>query len=138
MADARVIRICLMLAGIFAAGVVTGRFTAPQPAPIVINQAQRPRGHTPASFTAEMTRRVGIDTNQQQQILPILWKMVREMQPHPPRTPARMEIFRRTMESIRPIIRTNQIAEFDRLIQDQTPGARRAQRQSGARSGNAE
>lgn len=125
MADLRVIRICLMLAGIFAAGVVTGRLTAPQsqPGPSVVNARGRP--HTPVNFAAEMGRRVGIDVEQQEQIIPILRKMVREMQAHPPRTPPRMEIFRRTMESVRPLIRTNQMAAFDEFIAEQAEIQRR-------------
>jgi hypothetical protein len=120
MADLRVIRICLMLAGIFTAGVLTGRWTAPQAQPAPAMPGPRGGMYTPVNFAAEMGRRIGISQEQQDQIVLILRKMVREMQAYPPRTPPRREIFLRTMESVRPLIHTNQMEAFDKFVSEQS------------------
>ncbi len=118
MSKARKVRICLLLVGIFGAGVVTGRLSAPRPTPVLMT-GQR-QAQTPESLAAEFQRRCKLDEFQRQKLLPIFDRMIREMLPYAPLTPERLSIFLKTMEKIRPLLRPEQKEAFEEFVKEIT------------------
>ena len=116
MNRARKLRICLLLAAIFAAGVVAGRLSAPKPTPVLMT-GQR-QAQTPESLAAEFQRRCKLDEEQRQKLVPIFDRMIREMLPYAPLTQERLNIFLKTMERIRPLIRPEQKEAFEKFIKE--------------------
>jgi len=101
-------RIALLLALIFTAGVFTGRFTAPRPATLVIG----PRGGVATAETAlvRLTAEVNLDASEQARFRPILEKMSHV----PPATPERRDLFLSYLPRFRVLLRPDQLAAFDR------------------------
>ena len=131
MTKARIIRICLLLAAIFAAGVVTGRLSMPKATPVLITG----RGHaqTPESLANEIQRRVGLDDMQRQKVIPILDRMIRQMLPYAPLTQERLNIFLKTMEQVRQHIRPEQMKAFDRFVNEIADTVRRGGQRGASR-----
>ena len=118
MSKARKLRICLLLAAIFAAGVVTGRLSAPKPTPVLMTGKKQ--AQTPESLAAEFQRRCKLDEEQRQKLLPIFDRMIREMLPYAPLTQERLNIFLKTMERIRPLLQPEQKEAFEKFVKEIT------------------
>lgn len=116
MNQARKVRICFLLAAIFAAGVITGRLSAPKPTPVLMTGKRQ--AQTPESLAAEFQRRCNLDEEQRQKLVPIFDRMIREMLPYAPLTQERLSIFLRTMERIRPLIRAEQKEAFEKFVKE--------------------
>jgi len=115
---ARKLRICLLLAAIFAAGVVTGRLSSPKPTPVLMT-GQR-QAQTPESLAAEFQRRCKLDEEQRQKLVPIFDRMIREMLPYAPLTQERLNIFLKTMDRVRPQLRPEQKEAFEKFVKEIT------------------
>jgi hypothetical protein len=111
----QVIRIVALLAVIFAAGVVTGRLTAPQPA------SQSPiaggRVFTGEAALDQLTLRLGLDAEQQVAFQPLLVEMAHQIAQFPPASEERREVFRSYVPKMRELLRSDQHAAFDRHVQ---------------------
>ena len=105
-------RIALLLALIFTAGVFTGRFTAPRPATLVIG----PRGGVATAETAlvRLTAEVNLDASEQARFRPILEEMAEKMSHVPPATPERRDLFLSYLPRFRVLLRPDQLAAVDR------------------------
>jgi hypothetical protein len=124
------IRIVALLAVIFAAGVVTGRFTAPRPAPTVLSAGGRII--TAETVLARLTQRVGLDAAQQEKIRPLLEELAKKMEALPPGTPQRLELHQASMPKVRALLRPEQYPAFDREVQESEAKIRRLIRQRAA------
>ena len=116
MKSAQAIRIGILLAVIFAAGVFTGRWTGPKPHTLV-PQAGGRMG-TSDEALARLTARLGLDPEQQRQFAPLLEQIAVEISRHPPATQERLEVFRRFFPRMAVLLRPEQKPAFDRYVQD--------------------
>ena len=116
MRVSQAIRIGVLLAVIFAAGVFTGRWTGPKPRTLVL----KPGGRVATSdeALARMTARLSLDPEQQRQFAPLLEELAGELAPHPPATQERLEVFRRYFPRIAVLLRPDQKPAFDRFVAD--------------------
>jgi hypothetical protein len=117
MTPFQIIRIGLCLAGIFLAGVWTGRLTAPQP----IQQQQQnlpplARVSQPADLSSEAFRRVDrvvhFTPEQRGKVLPIFDEISKEMVRHPPASPERYATFQQFKAKLEPYILPEQKVAF--------------------------
>lgn len=116
MKSTQTIRIGLLLAVIFAAGVFTGRWTGPKPHTFVPHAGGRMG--TSDEALARLTARLGLDPEQQRQFAPLLEQIAVEISRHPPATPERLEVFRRFFPRMAVLLRPEQKPAFDRYVQD--------------------
>jgi hypothetical protein len=116
MKSAQAIRIGLLLAVIFAAGVFTGRWTGPKPRAMVINPAGRVS--TSDEALARLTARLSLDPAQQRQFAPLLEEMAGELARHLPATQERLEVFRRFFPRMVALLHPDQKPAFDRYVRD--------------------
>jgi len=110
------IQIALLLAAIFAAGVATGRFTAPRGPTYVRNAVGK--YVTADRKLEELTRRVGLDAKQREQFRVLLEEIAQEMANHPPASQERLEVFRRSVPRQRALLHPDQHAAFDAMVQE--------------------
>ena len=115
MKTARVIRIILLLAAIFVAGIFTGRWSAPPaPAPAsATNEATR----TSELALRMLSRQVSLDPQQQERMRSVIEDIATEMEVHPHGSRERMEIFQRSVSRMREVLRPDQYAAFDGYVQ---------------------
>jgi hypothetical protein len=116
MRAAQAIRIGILLAVIFAAGVFTGRWTGPKPRTLV----PQPGGRVGTSdeALARMAARLSLDPEQQGQFAPLLEELASELARHPPATQERLEVFRRFFPRIAALLRPDQKPAYDRFVSD--------------------
>jgi hypothetical protein len=108
------IRIALLLAAIFTAGVFTGRWATPRVPPVVYT-VEAPRG-SPEAVLARMTAEVGLDEEQQAKARPILEEYVRKMAVTPIGSPERLDHLRQCATQIRQLLRPDQYEKFDQQL----------------------
>ena len=111
MRRAQAIRIALLLATIFAAGVATGRFTAPR-APTYVKDA-RGRYVTSDMKLEQMTRQLGLDEKQKERFRVLLEDMAKEMAKYPALSQERLEVFRNSLPKQRALLRPDQQPAFE-------------------------
>jgi hypothetical protein len=114
MKVSQVIRIGVLLAMIFAAGVFTGRWTRPKPRTLVPQVGGRMG--TSDEALARVTARLGLDSEQQRRFAPLLEEMAGELARHPPATQERLEVFRRFFPRIAVLLHPDQKPAFDQYI----------------------
>ena len=111
----QVIRITALLALIFAAGVVTGRLTAPRP-PAEIPVAGG-RVFLGEAALNQLTLRFGLDPEQQAAFQPLLAEMAEQIAQLPPASEARREVFRSYVPKMRALLKPEQLGAFNRHVQ---------------------
>ncbi len=124
MKPAQVIRIVLLLAAIFAAGVVTGRLTAPKPPALVV----RTDGLvvTSDAVLARLKRELHLTAGQERQFRTLLEELAREMSPIPPGSNERLMKFRSYVPRMETLLRPEQRADFDHYVSDTEARFKRA------------
>lgn len=100
---------------IFAAGVLTGRFTVPR-FPV---QIATPTGGIATSdmILARITGELGLTEEQQAQMRPIIEDSAEKMSQTPPATRQRLEIFTQGVPRMREVLRPDQYERFDRFVE---------------------
>ena len=116
MKVAQAIRIGILLAVIFGAGVFTGRWTGPKPRTLVLQPGGRVA--TSDEALARITARLSLDSDQQRQFAPLMEELAGELARHPPATQERLEVFRRYFPRIAVLLRPDQKSAFDRFVAD--------------------
>lgn len=101
----------MALALIFAAGILTGRFTAPSP-PVALG----PGGRTSDSVLARLTVEFGLDAGQKAKMKEVVDDISEQMASFPPATSERRDLFRTGIPRMRSILRPDQFAAFDRYV----------------------
>jgi hypothetical protein len=110
----QIIRIIGLLAAIFLAGAITGRLTmARPPASITTVGGQIV---TADLMLQRMTRQLELDAAQQARIRPLLDGALDASSKVPALSQERLDIFRSCMARVRECLRTEQYAEFDRMV----------------------
>jgi hypothetical protein len=108
-------RIAVALAVIFAAGLITGRYTAPR-APTSIAGANR-RTITSEDILAQLTAELGLDAGQRTKVASVVEEATEEMAVLPPASPQRREVFRKCLPRIRALLRPDQYPVFERYVE---------------------
>ena len=116
MKASQTIRIALLLAVIFAAGVFTGRWFGPKPRTLVLQAGGRMA--TSDEALARMTARLSLDPQQQRQFAPLVEELAGELSRHPPATQERLEVFRRFFPRMVLLLRPDQKPAFDLFMRD--------------------
>jgi hypothetical protein len=101
---------------IFAAGIATGRWTAPKPRILVTGVGGRI--NTSDDALARLTARLDLDSEQQQRLAPLLEEMAGELALHAPASPERLDTFRRLFPPMGSLLRPDQKPAFDRYIRE--------------------
>jgi hypothetical protein len=121
----RFFRIGLLIALIFATGVVTGRFTvppgtAPATAPTTIETTDR-HGQkvTPRTVLRDLDAALRLGPAQEQRLLPDIEAMLNELANAPVASNERFEIVRKYRPKLREILRPEQIPAFEKLVERQ-------------------
>ena len=114
----RTARIILLLAAIFAAGVFTGRWSAPR-LPVTISTAGGV-SRTSEDALRRLSRQVGLDDSQQKRLRPILEEIAEKMAAIPPKSRARLELYQNFIPKMRAELRPDQHEAFDRYAEDTT------------------
>ena len=112
----QIIRIVLLIALIFAGGVVTGRLTAPRP-PIMVKNVGG-KYSTPDTVLERLTKQLSLDAKQQEQFRAILEEVAQEMALLTPASNERLEVFKRAVPRQRALLRPDQYPNFDRMVQE--------------------
>ena len=115
MRRTQAIQIVLLLVAIFAAGVATGRLTAPGAPTYVRNAAGRYMSSD--DRLDQMRRELGLDAKQQEQFRVLLEDLAKDMAKHPPLSQERIEVFRKSVPRQRALLRPQQYAAFDQMVQ---------------------
>ncbi len=125
----QIIRIVLALCGIFAAGILTGRFTAPVPAPVAAPTAS-PQGK-PGGISIDLDEGRTLDSAQVARfyhrvlnftpaqkgvIIPIIRSAMIGLQKTKPGSPERQEALRRLNAEVRTKLNPDQLATFDKVV----------------------
>ena len=116
MKASQTIRIALLLAVIFAAGMFTGRWFGPKPRTLVLQAGGRMA--TSDEALARMTARLSLDPQQQRQFAPLVEELAGELSRHPPATQERLEVFRRFFPRMVLLLRSDQKPAFDLFMRD--------------------
>lgn len=120
----QIIRIVLALCGIFAAGVVTGRFTAPAPPPARDPQDNSRGGPVvvatgdglavnSAQIIRYYTRLLKLTPAQRAEVIPLIRRGMAEMQTTAPGSPERLERIRAVVTAVRPHLTPSQQQTLD-------------------------
>lgn len=115
MNTAQIIRIGLALALIFAAGVFTGRYTAPR-SPLAV-AAGGGRTVTTDEVLVRLTAELGLDSEQQKKMRAIVEDTSEQVAMFPPLSPQRREILRKSIPQIRAVLRPEQHPSLDRFVE---------------------
>lgn len=108
-----------MIAGIFVAGVATGRFSTPPPAPPeppAQFSGTAGRVITPRLVMLYFDQRLQLSPQQKQAVLAEAQSFVREIARTEPATKERFDIFDSYYPRVRSILREDQYAAFDALV----------------------
>jgi hypothetical protein len=122
----QIIRIVLALCGIFAAGIITGRFTAPQAPLATIQQDGRSTGQvtvqTGEGLTVNAgqiirfyTRSLGLSTGQRTEIIPLIRHGMVRIQKTRPASTERREAIRALTAELRPVLTPDQQKKLDEI-----------------------
>lgn len=110
------IRIALLLLAIFGAGLATGRLSAPAKAVAV--QAGDGRQVTALTQLEMLKRQLKLDANQTEKVKPLLEEAVERISSTAVGSPERITLFLENVAKLRGILRPEQQAELDRLVQE--------------------
>ena len=116
MKRAQIIRIALLLIAIFAAGLLTGRLTAPEPPVLVRNVAGR--YSTWETLMARLKEQLALSAEQERQFAPIVEDAARQMSELPPASAQRLEVFRRMAPKMQALLRPDQEEKFQRYVRE--------------------
>lgn len=121
MNDWRIIRIAVALAVIFACGVIVGRVTAPGGgSPSLAGRPVFPRGgrvQNPEAMLARMADELKLTPEQLAQVRPLVKQWAEEAAPMAPQSPERHAVAERYLARIRPLLRAEQLPDFDRAVE---------------------
>jgi hypothetical protein len=114
----RILRIAVLIACIFVAGIATGRFTTPSIPPEEPAQFSGTAGRviTPRMVMLYFDQRLQLEPRQKQAVLAEAQTFVREIAQTEPATQERFDIFNRYYPRVRGILRPDQLATFDALV----------------------
>lgn len=116
MKPAQIIRIVLLLAAIFAAGIVTGRLTSPRPPTLVVTADGRVT--TSESLLVRLNRELRLTAEQERQFRTLLEELAREVSPLPPASHERLAKFNGYAPRMKALLRPDQHANFERYVRD--------------------
>lgn len=122
MSRLRIFRIALMIACIFAAGIVTGRYTTPPPALSAPAQFSGTAGRiiTPRALVQFFDQRLSLNPKQKQAVLSEAQAFVGEIAKTEPETKERFDVFHRYYPRVRAHLREDQFPAFDAMVKLQT------------------
>ncbi|MBL9129768.1 MAG: hypothetical protein JNG86_01120 [Verrucomicrobiaceae bacterium] len=117
----RIFRIVLMIACIFAAGIVTGRYTTPPSATAAPAQFSGTAGRviTPRVLVQFFDQRLHLNPKQKQAILQEAQSFVGEIAQTEPETQERFDVFHRYYPRVRAHLAENQLSAFDAMVKTQ-------------------
>ncbi len=113
---ARTIRIVALLLVIFAAGVVTGRFSVPKP-PTSFTTAQG-RTMTSSDALARLKRHMNLSPDQERQFGKLFEDMAVEMSRLPPGSQERMDAFKRHVPEMEAFLKPEQRDDFRNYVSE--------------------
>lgn len=116
MKSAQAIRIGLLLGCIFAAGVITGRLTAPKP-PVLVRQADG-RFYTIETPLARLKTTLSLTPEQERQMRVLLEEVAKEMSVLPPDSRERLELFRKSVPRMEGLLKADQMPAFRKYVQE--------------------
>jgi hypothetical protein len=129
MTRLQAIRIALLLLVIFAAGVVTGRLTAPQP-PALVASANGQEALADVAF-GRLNKVLNLSPEQERPFRALLEDIAREMAPLPRGSTNRLELFRKSVPRMAALLRPDQQATLKRYAREtETRFERQAQRRA--------
>ena len=105
-----------MLALIFAAGVVTGRFTAPKETRVVT--APPVRGPTAKMILDNFKAQISMTAEEELKMSRFLEQVQIDLAPYEPLSNERLEIFRRSVPKMKEILSADKHAAVDRYAAD--------------------
>jgi hypothetical protein len=109
------LRISVLLAVIFVAGILTGRFTTPRPP---VQFATVSGGVATADMLlTRLTAEIDLTEEQQNRMRPILQKCAQQMAQIPPATRQRLEVFTQSVPRMREVLRPDQYQRFDDYVE---------------------
>ena len=114
----RILRILLMIAAIFAAGIGVGyRFLPPPPAPAPIVKITGTEGReiSAESIVAFYDKELHLDDTQKAALRELAQPFLTELTHTQPRSQERIAVFRAYFPKVRALLREDQHAEFDDL-----------------------
>jgi hypothetical protein len=123
----RTLRIALLIACIFAAGIATGRYSMP-PAPAgSAAQFSSTSGRviTPRALILFFDQKLSLTPAQKQRLLPEAQQFVREIADTEPATRERFDIFHRYYPRVRALLRQDQYTAFDGIVKAHTEAMNR-------------
>ena len=107
----QVIRIAALLAVIFAAGIVIGRYTSPEPAPLVVNPA--PREAKVDSAVRIMSTQFEFDAEKEAKFRVLMERMEEAMRPLERGTVERRDLWRQFLPEIRSFVPDHLMDKFE-------------------------
>lgn len=121
MSTFQVLRIVIMIAGIFVAGVATGRYVAPPAHVVATNMefsSRDGRVITPRFIVGYFDRRLGLSPAQKRAFLDDARRFVDEIAKTEPATRQRFDVFERYYPVIRNHLTPAQCSAFDKLTEE--------------------
>jgi hypothetical protein len=112
----QVIRIVCMLAVIFAAGVVTGRFTAPQKTRVIVGPEGR--GPTAKMILDHFKMQVPLTVEEEIKMRRLIEQIETDISRFEPGSKERLEIFHRAVPKMKEILSAEKHAAVDRYAKD--------------------
>lgn len=115
----RLLRIVIMIAGIFIAGIATGRYSRP-PVSVPSPAAQFSGGAgnmiTPRVVMQVINKRVKLTPQQQREVAGLARTMIGEIARTEPETKERFDVFHRYYPRVRTLLTPEQLAPFDAMV----------------------
>lgn len=113
----QLLRIIVMVACIFVAGIATGRYTSPAPTPVAAQfSGTEGRTITPQMLVGFLDQRLKLAPRQKQFVLAEAKSFVNQIAKTEPATKERFDVFRRTYPRLRTVLRPDQYAAFDAMV----------------------
>lgn len=114
----QLLRIIVMVACIFVAGIATGRYTSPPaPTPVAAQfSGTEGRTITPQMLVGFLDQRLKLAPRQKQLVLAEAKSFVNEIAKTEPATKERFDVFHRTYPRLRTVLRPDQYAAFDAMV----------------------
>ncbi len=123
----RTLRIALLIACIFAAGIATGRYSMPPAQAGSAAQFSSTSGRviTPRALIIFFDQKLTLTPAQKQRLLPEAQQFVREIAATEPATRERFDIFHRYYPRVRSLLRQDQYTAFDAIVKAHTEAMNR-------------
>ena len=118
----RTLRIVLLIACIFAAGIATGRYSMPPAQAGSAAQFSSTSGRviTPRALILFFDQKLSLTPAQKQRLLPEAQQFVREIAATEPATRERFDIFHRYYPRVRALLREDQYPACDAIVEAHT------------------